>query len=209
MTDFSPTGIPAIDRNRAPRRYRPALVGLLVIGLTVAAACSSGSSPSAGGEGGIVVIDARIPVPANPDIAAVYMQIANEGGRADTLEAVRTDAGGTATLHRTEIVDGVAHMSETGPVTIEAGETLSLDPGGHHVMIMDPETTFDEGDRVEVTLVFEHAGEVPVEAVVVDPATIVGGDHHADHHDGGGDDDHHDRGDATHHDDSGADHEPG
>ncbi len=47
---------------------------------------------------------------------------------------------------------------------IPAGEEVSLEPGGYHVMLLELEQPIAEGDTIEVTLNFENAGEVKVEA---------------------------------------------
>ena len=47
---------------------------------------------------------------------------------------------------------------------LPAGEQVSLEPGGYHVMMLELKQPIEEGDTVEVTLTFENAGEVQVEA---------------------------------------------
>ncbi len=47
---------------------------------------------------------------------------------------------------------------------LPAGEEVSLEPGGYHVMLLELEQPIAEGDTIEVTLTFENAGEVKVEA---------------------------------------------
>ncbi len=47
---------------------------------------------------------------------------------------------------------------------LPAGEEVSLEPGGYHVMLLELAQPIAEGDTIQVTLVFENAGEVQVEA---------------------------------------------
>ncbi len=47
---------------------------------------------------------------------------------------------------------------------LPAGEQVSLEPGGYHVMLLELQAPIAEGDTVPVTLTFEKAGEVQVDA---------------------------------------------
>ena len=55
-------------------------------------------------------------------------------------------------------------MREIGSLTLPAGEEVSLEPGGYHIMLIDLAKPIEEGDTVPVTLTFEKAGEIEVEA---------------------------------------------
>ena len=95
---------------------------------------------------------------------AGYLTILNEGAAPDRLLAVQADFA-QVTLHRTEKdAEGVARMRPADGIEIAPGETVALEPGGAHVMFVgldgDP---FEAGDVIPATLVFENAGEIPVE----------------------------------------------
>lgn len=91
-----------------------------------------------------------------------YFSVANTGVDDDRLIAVKA-AFPKVMLHTTEMSDGVARMSHVEGIDIPAGEAITLEPGGYHVMFMglngDP---FDVGESIPATLVFERAGEVDV-----------------------------------------------
>lgn len=94
-----------------------------------------------------------------------FLTITNAGDSDDRLLEVRTDFPMTQ-IHQTSVDDkGVASMSEVGTVAIPAGETVTLQPGGLHIMFMGltPETALVLGEVFEAVLVFERAGEVAVE----------------------------------------------
>ncbi len=57
-------------------------------------------------------------------------------------------------------------MREIDAIEIPAGETVELVPGGLHIMLIDLVEDLEVGDRFEVTLTFEHAGDVTVTAEV-------------------------------------------
>ena len=95
--------------------------------------------------------------------AGGYLSITNEGAEDDALIEVRADFP-KVMLHQSKEADGVATMSHVTSITVPAGQTVALEPGGYHVMFMglggDP---FEDGERVPATLVFEKAGEIEVE----------------------------------------------
>jgi copper(I)-binding protein len=49
---------------------------------------------------------------------------------------------------------------------VPAGGTVTLAPGGYHLMIMGLTKTLEVGGKLELDLVFEHAGKVVVQAEV-------------------------------------------
>lgn len=175
-------------RRRSPRRTSTSLVVALVLVGLAAAGCGSGSGTSdsattvaAHAGAGIRVTNARIPAPANPDTAAVYLTITNGTDHDVVLESVTTTAGGHAEVHRSSDENGMATMAPAGPMTVDAGATLVLEPGGYHVMVMNPTRSLQVGDHVSVTLHFRGAQKVVTTARVVAPSDVVaGGDGHGD-----------------------------
>lgn len=95
--------------------------------------------------------------------AAGYLSVTNTGTDSDMLVAIETEFP-RADVHRTEKdASGVARMSPVDGLEIPAGETVTLEPGGLHVMFMGLDRPLAEGDSVHATLVFETAGEIAVE----------------------------------------------
>ncbi len=47
-------------------------------------------------------------------------------------------------------------------LVIPAGETITLAPGGYHMMFMQVSVPFAEGENVPVTLRFKHAGDIEI-----------------------------------------------
>lgn len=110
-------------------------------------------------------------------VGAGYMEIVNKGSTPDRLVAVKTAAAGKAELHTMTLVDGVMQMRPLPDgIEIAPGGTVSLAPGGIHVMLMDLKAPLMEGTRIPATLVFEQAGEVAVE-FKVEPISFEGTTH--------------------------------
>lgn len=97
----------------------------------------------------------------------VYVTIRNGGAEDDALVGVATPAAESPTLHETVVTDGIARMPHAMSVPVPAGETVELAPGGLHAMLNGLTVPLAEGETFPVTLRFEKAGEVTVEAEVV------------------------------------------
>ncbi len=90
-----------------------------------------------------------------------YVTLKNSGSADDRLVSVSTSATDRAEIHEMAVVDDVMRMRQLKDgLVIGAGETVTLKPGGFHMMFMAVEKPFVEGEMVPVTLVFEKAGPV-------------------------------------------------
>lgn len=135
---------------------------LLALALVVS---SAGASLAAEVKAGDLVITqawARA-TPGGAKIGGGYLTIANKGSAADRLVAVAGDVAGHIEIHEMAVTDGVMKMRplEQG-LTIEPGKTVTLAPGGYHLMMMDLKQPLKQGDTVPLTLQFEKAGKVAV-----------------------------------------------
>ena len=61
---------------------------------------------------------------------------------------------------------GAMVMQQIMALDLPAGETVSLEPGGYHVMLIDLAEPLAEGDTFNVTLDFAEADDLTVEVVV-------------------------------------------
>lgn len=109
---------------------------------------------------------------------AIYFVINNPTDAVDTLLSASTDAARGVELHismkvepedmDSEGIEGdVMRMVPQESIEIPANSSVSLQPGGLHVMLIDLQQDLNEGESLELTLLFERAGEitltVPVE----------------------------------------------
>lgn len=70
----------------------------------------------------------------------------------------------------TMAMSGEMKMQEVESIELPAGETVSLKPGGYHVMLMDLVAPLKTGTSIEVTLTFATAGKITIEVPVLDEA---------------------------------------
>ena len=103
---------------------------------------------------------------------AVYMTIENEGDEDDRLVGVQSEIADAVELHTVNMVEGVMQMRpvEDG-IEIPAGgsETVVLEPGGLHVMLVGLNESLAVGDTFVVELEFEQAGSIAVDVEVREP----------------------------------------
>ena len=98
---------------------------------------------------------------------AGYLAITNTGAVDDRLIGVETDRAAIAEIHEMSMANDRMTMRplEDGLV-IPAGETVILQPGGYHIMMIELTGSIVEETPVVVTLIFEIAGAVTVDLSV-------------------------------------------
>jgi hypothetical protein len=101
--------------------------------------------------------------PGGAKIGAGYMTITNKGPAADRLVSASSPAAGKVEIHEMSMQDNVMKMRELpGGLPIGAGKSVSLTPGGYHLMLMGLKAPLKQGDKIPVTLNFEKAGKVDI-----------------------------------------------
>lgn len=114
--------------------------------------------------------------------SAAYFTIENRGNHPIMLTAVTTPVAGRTELHRTVVENEVARMEpvEEG-VEIADDESLSFEPGGYHVMLLDLTQDLRPGDYIALTLSFDmldsgaRSMDVSVGAMIQDLPYETGG----------------------------------
>jgi copper(I)-binding protein len=89
----------------------------------------------------------------------VYLTI-TDTGQPDTLTGAATGVAAMAELHETINDNGVMKMRPVASLPIVPGKTLTLAPGGYHIMLMNLKQPLMEGDHFPITLNFAKAGAV-------------------------------------------------
>ncbi|MCR5942683.1 copper chaperone PCu(A)C [Ochrobactrum sp. XJ1] len=116
--------------------------------------------------------------PAVAPVLGGYVTIVNTGQEADRLIGGTTDIAERLEIHESSLVDGIARMRPAKQgLDIVPGGTLKLQPGGTHIMLINPTMRPAEGEKFKATLRFERAGSVEVEFVVQKPQQESEDDH--------------------------------
>ena len=154
--------------NTSRLRFLSAPLAVLVLAVS-AAACGDDSGSDSGSDG-VTVVDAWVREPAEGQAStAGYGVITNNSGEEITLVGATAPITATFELHETTMTDdGVMSMQEReGGFVIADGDTLALEPGGAHVMMLgiDPDEFSGEyAAGFDLTFVFDGADDVTVPA---------------------------------------------
>lgn len=140
-----------------------ALVCVSVVAVASGAAFATEPVP-----GPIVISRAWAPAPAKQgDDTSLYMTIANNGRVPDNLirarcpfadftEKVTVDTGG----------EGSPSTREVKSIPIPAGQTLTLQPVGYHIVLLHTTEPLQPGKVLGCTVTFQKSGERLVEVTV-------------------------------------------
>ncbi len=108
----------------------------------------------------------RATAPGAP-VAGGFMTITNTGDETDRLVGGEAGFAKRVEMHEMSMDDGVMRMRELqGGIEIAPGETVTLKPGGLHIMFMKLSEPMTEGEKRPVTLTFENAGDISIDFAV-------------------------------------------
>ena len=108
---------------------------------------------------------ARATMPGQP-VSGAYMQIQADADA--RLLSVSSSVVPRVEVHEMNMDGGVMHMREVKAIDLPKGKTVSLEPGGFHIMLMNLKKPIVAGDVIPLTLVVESGGKqqkVEVKAV--------------------------------------------
>jgi copper(I)-binding protein len=175
--------------NTTLRRLLPAATIAVALGMTLAACgddTPEAASPTAMESGAMAMPDGASASSgdlaltgfwvkeSSLDLAAGFGTITNNGTEADALVAATAAGVPTVELHQT--MDGVMQQVDAFPA--EAGGSVTLEPGGNHLMFLGLTEPLVAGQNVDLTLSFASGETVEITAPVR-PFTMEG------HMDGG------------------------
>ena len=148
------------------------LAAAILIGFTACAPNETGETPVTQTAAAPVISysDAFVMEPIggrDMTMGGVSLSVAEAGTR---LIAASSPDFGTIELHTMQMVDGKMQMRQVEGFDIAAGETLTLQRGGNHLMMFDVGEGVIGGETVDLTLEFANGDEAPITLVV--PATV-------------------------------------
>ena len=88
-------------------------------------------------------------------VSAAYMDIKSTAPV--KLLKAETSIAGNVEIHNMSMKDGVMEMEAVEAIDVPANKTVSLKPGGYHVMLMMLAASISQGDSVPIKLTFEGA----------------------------------------------------
>ena len=122
----------------------------------------------------------RFTAPSVPT-GVVFMQLNNTGTKADALVSVSSPVAKKAEIHNHINDKGVMRMRQVAKVDVPAGKSVSLQPGGFHVMLMGLKKPLKLNDSFPVTLKYQSGLTQKITATVNNGSgmqTMNHGEHH-------------------------------
>jgi copper(I)-binding protein len=101
--------------------------------------------------------------PPGTSVGAGYLTITNKGKEPDKLVTLSSKFSDNVQIHEMKMKNNIMSMKQIkAGLIIPAGETVTLQPGGTHLMFMNLQHQLIEGKVMSVTLNFEKAGTIEV-----------------------------------------------
>jgi copper(I)-binding protein len=97
---------------------------------------------------------------------AVYFAISSTA--ADELVAVDSDVAETVEMHESRMSGDVMEMRQLQSVPLPAGEQVTFEPGGLHIMLVGLKQDLAIGDEFEITLHFRDYQDIQILVPVQD-----------------------------------------
>jgi copper(I)-binding protein len=148
-----------------------AITALLAVAAALCAALPS-SPAVAAGDYDVGAIHISQPwsraTPKGAASGAGYMTLTNKGTAPDRVSCVSADASAQCQIHSMTMEGGVMKMRPVeGGLEIKPGDSVTLKPGGNHMMFLSLKHPLEQGATVKATLKFDHAGTIDVEYPVL------------------------------------------
>lgn len=103
---------------------------------------------------------------------AAYMEIRNTGDEPVTVIGLRTDLAMMPEIHLTSTNEqGVSSMSPAGNLTISPDQSIMLEPGGLHAMLMKLKRPMVEDESFYLTVLLADGSEIETEVQILSIAS--------------------------------------
>lgn len=126
------------------------------VALVFAAALAACSSYDIKKDGPLRVKDAWVRAANVTGTGAMYVTLENTDTAAVMILGAGTQFAAAAEFHETVDMQGMSHMNKLDSVPIARGATLTMKPGGLHIMLIDVKTSMAPGDTIPLVL---HLGD--------------------------------------------------
>jgi copper(I)-binding protein len=134
------------------------------------------AAPAAHADDGIVIADAWArTTPGKAPTGAAYLTVTNSGAAADRLVGASSPVAATTELHEDKEENGIMKMRPVPVLPIAPGQSITLKPGGYHLMLTGLKAPLKQGESFPLTLTFEKAGAKEVQVEVGRAGGMSGG----------------------------------
>jgi|AACY02.16.fsa_nt_gi Uncharacterized protein conserved in bacteria len=116
-----------------------------------------------------------------PNMGVAFVTLRNDGDTPWQLSEASSPAFGKVEIHETLKTDGVMRMREIDVLPLPPGGQVTMQPGGIHLMLMQPSAALEAGQTLELSLRFTDAKGEEVSLtlpVPIKPRGAAGGHEH-------------------------------
>jgi len=113
----------------------------------------------------------RMPPPV-ADTAAAYMTLRNRGDKDVAIIRVSSDVSARSEIHKVRKQGAMIRMSAIKNMTIPAHGSVTLEPGGLHLMLTGLKQELKQGQSVNLVLHFTDGSTIRAVALVRDPRSV-------------------------------------
>lgn len=146
----------------------PSIVALtsMVVGIMFLAS-AVGIMGSVSGRSGILSVRDAWALPLGQGMTGgVYLTIDNGTNQGERLIGAITDAAEAVEIHQTQIENDIARMRPFTGLDIPVGGSLTIAPGGYHLMLVNLQRDLSVGENITVILHFESGSQLTVEVPI-------------------------------------------
>jgi hypothetical protein len=105
-------------------------------------------------------------MPPGRTATAAYLSVTNNHDKACSIIGGSTAIAAKLEIHQQLMSDGMMRMRPVTAVEVTAGETLLLEPGGFHLMLLGIEAALVPGENHKMSLQTEDCGTIDITAEV-------------------------------------------
>ena len=144
---------------------------ILVFGLAFGLLLSGCAAPAAEG---VEVREAWTRPAAQGGNGAVYFVIRSP--EADEIVGAASGVAEAVEMHESKLSGDVMEMRQLQSILLEAGERVTFEPGGLHIMLIGLKQELKPGEEIQLTLQFKNAQDMELRIPVQD-GSVSGNDY--------------------------------
>lgn len=143
---------------------KKAILLVVVLGAFILSACGAAA------EEGMQIRDAWMRPAASGGNGAVYFALQNNTSTADELLGASSDVAEVLEIHESAMEGDVMSMNMLPSLPLAAGEEVTFEPGGLHIMLIGLKQDLQPDDQLELVLHFRSSGDLTITAHVGEAA---------------------------------------
>ena len=114
-------------------------------------------------------------------VHAAYLMIVNRSNVDHVIIGAESPEYERAELHGSSIRDGLSEMRSLDRIAVPANKQVAFEPGGLHIMLINPKRTYGVDDRIRLVLRLDSGDQIETSAVVRRRAPRNDVQHHRHH----------------------------